>query len=280
MVNFSSFIAHKYSQLKKAQFQDNQIFEWFNCLCILLIRSSFIIKKFISFLNPKADRRGRFLLPHLPIALNRILQLRFSYPSSSSSSSFSVPLQDLQLQGPRIPWSMASLNFTQIKTKNPIAELALSRSRTGLTRRNRVGFRVLAAGEAQAEPDLSVTVNGLHMPNPFVIGSGPPGTNYTVMKRAFDEGWGAVIAKTVSSVAFDFVVCWFCLVTEKADGKIKRSLENICWKLVAYDEVVNRNLAFEWQICCCQCDLLICDLINWASVNLALFLRFLCDLEN
>ncbi|GFP82420.1 NAD-dependent dihydropyrimidine dehydrogenase subunit prea [Phtheirospermum japonicum] len=36
------------------------------------------------------------------------------------------------------------------------------------------------------------------MPNPFVIGSGPPGTNYKVMKRAFDDGWGAVIAKTVS----------------------------------------------------------------------------------
>jgi len=54
--------------------------------------------------------------------------------------------------------------------------------------------RATAAGE----PDLSVRVNGLRMPNPFVIGSGPPGTNYTVMKRAFDEGWGAVIAKTVS----------------------------------------------------------------------------------
>ncbi|RLN09837.1 uncharacterized protein C2845_PM11G26500 [Panicum miliaceum] len=54
--------------------------------------------------------------------------------------------------------------------------------------------RAAAAGE----PDLSVRVNGLQMPNPFVIGSGPPGTNYTVMKRAFDEGWGAVIAKTVS----------------------------------------------------------------------------------
>ncbi|CAM6092684.1 unnamed protein product [Calypogeia fissa] len=53
------------------------------------------------------------------------------------------------------------------------------------------------AGVAEG-PDLSVTVNGLHLPNPFVIGSGPPGTNYTVMKRAFDEGWGAVIAKTVS----------------------------------------------------------------------------------
>ncbi|XP_031496996.1 dihydropyrimidine dehydrogenase (NADP(+)), chloroplastic [Nymphaea colorata] len=56
-------------------------------------------------------------------------------------------------------------------------------------------LRVRASG---AEPDLSVRVNGLEMPNPFVIASGPPGTNYTVMKRAFDEGWGAVIAKTVS----------------------------------------------------------------------------------
>ncbi|XP_060204216.1 dihydropyrimidine dehydrogenase (NADP(+)), chloroplastic [Lycium barbarum] len=62
--------------------------------------------------------------------------------------------------------------------------------------RNRVGFRILAS--ETVEPDLSVTVNGLKMPNPFVIGSGPPGTNYTVMKRAFDEGWGGVIAKTVS----------------------------------------------------------------------------------
>ncbi|KAM2510074.1 hypothetical protein PS1_034597 [Malus domestica] len=59
--------------------------------------------------------------------------------------------------------------------------------------------RVLAF-ESKAEPDLSVTVNGLHMPNPFVIGL-PPWTNYTVMKRAFDEGWGAAIAKTVSLVA-------------------------------------------------------------------------------
>ncbi|CAN6239502.1 unnamed protein product [Urochloa humidicola] len=57
---------------------------------------------------------------------------------------------------------------------------------------------VRATASAAGEPDLSVRVNGLQMPNPFVIGSGPPGTNYTVMKRAFDEGWGAVIAKTVS----------------------------------------------------------------------------------
>lgn len=65
-------------------------------------------------------------------------------------------------------------------------------------RRSTAAIRAAAEG---AEPDLRVRVNGLEMPNPFVIGSGPPGTNYTVMKRAFDEGWGAVIAKTVRSLS-------------------------------------------------------------------------------
>ncbi|MCH2161871.1 MAG: NAD-dependent dihydropyrimidine dehydrogenase subunit PreA [Phycisphaerales bacterium] len=46
--------------------------------------------------------------------------------------------------------------------------------------------------------DLRVTVDGLTLPNPFVIGSGPPGTNANVIKKAFKEGWGAVIAKTIS----------------------------------------------------------------------------------
>ena len=47
-------------------------------------------------------------------------------------------------------------------------------------------------------PTLATTVDGLKLPNPFVIGSGPPGTNFNVITRAFREGWGAVIAKTVS----------------------------------------------------------------------------------
>ncbi len=47
-------------------------------------------------------------------------------------------------------------------------------------------------------PTLETTVNGLKLPNPFVIGSGPPGTNANVICKAFDEGWGAVICKTVS----------------------------------------------------------------------------------
>ncbi len=47
-------------------------------------------------------------------------------------------------------------------------------------------------------PTLTTTVDGLKLPNPFVIGSGPPGTNLNVITKAFQEGWGAVIAKTVS----------------------------------------------------------------------------------
>ncbi|KAI3869670.1 hypothetical protein MKX03_011867 [Papaver bracteatum] len=94
---------------------------------------------------------------------------------------------------------MASLSSAHVRGGNSsLLEFPkLRRSNYGRTSVSRVGFRVFAS-EAKQEPDLSVTVNGLHMPNPFVIGSGPPGTNYTVMKRAFDEGWGAVIAKTVS----------------------------------------------------------------------------------
>ncbi|KAJ0048009.1 hypothetical protein Pint_16859 [Pistacia integerrima] len=95
---------------------------------------------------------------------------------------------------------MASLNLSHIRGDSAFAEFPLTRLvRPSLSLpAGRVGFRVLGQAQASSEPDLSVKVNGLQMPNPFVIGSGPPGTNYTVMKRAFDEGWGAVIAKTVS----------------------------------------------------------------------------------
>lgn len=47
-------------------------------------------------------------------------------------------------------------------------------------------------------PTLATTVDGLQLPNPFLIASGPPGTNLNVITRAFREGWGGVIAKTVS----------------------------------------------------------------------------------
>ena len=47
-------------------------------------------------------------------------------------------------------------------------------------------------------PTLETTVNGITFPNPFVIGSGPPGTNARVICRSFADGWGGSSAKTVS----------------------------------------------------------------------------------
>ncbi len=46
--------------------------------------------------------------------------------------------------------------------------------------------------------DLSITVNGMTFPNPFLLGSGPPGTNARVIAKSFDAGWGGAVAKTVS----------------------------------------------------------------------------------
>lgn len=40
-----------------------------------------------------------------------------------------------------------------------------------------------ANGAVTSGPSLAVEVNGLKLPNPFVIGSGPPGTNYAVSCR-------------------------------------------------------------------------------------------------
>lgn len=45
---------------------------------------------------------------------------------------------------------------------------------------------------------LVIEVNGMKFKNPFVLGSGPPGTNGRVISRAFEAGWGGVVAKTIS----------------------------------------------------------------------------------
>lgn len=48
------------------------------------------------------------------------------------------------------------------------------------------------------KPSLAVTVNGMTFDNPFVLGSGPPGTNAKVIARSFDLGWGGMVCKTIS----------------------------------------------------------------------------------
>ncbi len=46
--------------------------------------------------------------------------------------------------------------------------------------------------------DLSIEVNGMMFENPFVLGSGPPGTNARVISKSFDLGWGGCVIKTIS----------------------------------------------------------------------------------
>ena len=44
--------------------------------------------------------------------------------------------------------------------------------------------------------DLSIIVNRMQFQNPFLLAAGPPTTNGHVIAKAFDAGWGGVIAKT------------------------------------------------------------------------------------
>ncbi|MEM0896409.1 MAG: NAD-dependent dihydropyrimidine dehydrogenase subunit PreA [Verrucomicrobiota bacterium] len=75
-------------------------------------------------------------------------------------------------------------------------------------------------------PTLETFVDGLKLPNPFVIGSGPPGTNINVIKRAFRDGWGAVIAKTISLDASKVIN----VSPRYAKLKAKESKEVIGWE--------------------------------------------------
>jgi dihydroorotate dehydrogenase subfamily 1 len=46
--------------------------------------------------------------------------------------------------------------------------------------------------------DLRIEVNGMKFENPFVLASGPPGTNARVIAKSFDLGWGGCVIKTIS----------------------------------------------------------------------------------
>ena len=47
-------------------------------------------------------------------------------------------------------------------------------------------------------PSLNVVVNGMEFENPFLLGSGPPGTNAKVICKSFELGWGGNVCKTIS----------------------------------------------------------------------------------
>src|SRR3954467_9509349 len=49
------------------------------------------------------------------------------------------------------------------------------------------------------QPSLAIKVNDrIQFENPFMLASGPPGTNGKVIAKSFDLGWGGVVIKTIS----------------------------------------------------------------------------------
>ena len=45
--------------------------------------------------------------------------------------------------------------------------------------------------------DLSIDFLGVHCENPFFLSSSPVGSDYDMVAKAFDAGWGGVAYKTV-----------------------------------------------------------------------------------
>ncbi|MDP6409564.1 MAG: NAD-dependent dihydropyrimidine dehydrogenase subunit PreA [Planctomycetota bacterium] len=78
-------------------------------------------------------------------------------------------------------------------------------------------------------PDLSIEVDGLRFPNPFVLASGPPGTNGKVIKRSFSLGWGGIVCKTISldNQLVTNVVPRYGKLTDRDDKKKVIGFQNI-----------------------------------------------------
>lgn len=45
---------------------------------------------------------------------------------------------------------------------------------------------------------LKTVVNGMEFENPFLLASGPPGTNAKVIAKSYELGWGGMVCKTIS----------------------------------------------------------------------------------
>ncbi|MFL5322591.1 MAG: hypothetical protein ACJ790_23220, partial [Myxococcaceae bacterium] len=78
-------------------------------------------------------------------------------------------------------------------------------------------------------PSLKVTVNGMEFDNPFLLGSGPPGTNAKVIAKSFDLGWGGNVCKTISLDASKVVntAPRYAKVKAAAEDKTIVGFENI-----------------------------------------------------
>lgn len=78
-------------------------------------------------------------------------------------------------------------------------------------------------------PSLKITVNGMEFENPFLLGSGPPGTNAKVIAKSFDLGWGGNVCKTISLDASKVVntAPRYAKLKAREDDKVVVGFENI-----------------------------------------------------
>ncbi len=78
-------------------------------------------------------------------------------------------------------------------------------------------------------PSLKTTVTGIEFENPFLLGSGPPGTNAKVIAKSYDLGWGGMVCKTISLDASKVVntAPRYGKLKAREDDKVIVGFENI-----------------------------------------------------
>ena len=78
-------------------------------------------------------------------------------------------------------------------------------------------------------PSLKTTVTGIAFENPYLLGSGPPGTNAKVIAKSFDLGWGGVVCKTISLDASKVIntAPRYGKLKAREDDKVVVGFENI-----------------------------------------------------
>jgi dihydroorotate dehydrogenase subfamily 1 len=78
-------------------------------------------------------------------------------------------------------------------------------------------------------PSLKTTVNGMQFENPFLLGSGPPGTNAKVIAKSYDLGWGGMVCKTISLDASKVIntAPRYAKVKARDNDKVVVGFENI-----------------------------------------------------
>ena len=65
--------------------------------------------------------------------------------------------------------------------------------------------------------DISVEMCGMKFPNPFGLASAPPTTSSTMIRRAFEAGWGFALTKTYTLEKASIYVCSIVVAATRRD---------------------------------------------------------------